>query len=124
MIQILPVWHDAWIKGNDWRHESRDYNIKNHKNVKVKFKLDICNKNGCIYLQNFAHIFKFVHVFGRYSVRIPDSITDCSDWGSSSCYSVPPDNFKSDSDNLIKKLIFNYLSCFQNTWSRTGTIER
>lgn len=60
------------LRGNVWRHNSRDYNTKTHSNVNVKSKIDIYNKNECIFLHNFAHIVKFVYVFGRCSVRIPD----------------------------------------------------
>ena len=49
-------------------------------------------------------------------------ITDCSDWGSSSCYPVSPDNFKPDSDNFLQKSICTSFSYFREAWPRTGTI--
>jgi hypothetical protein len=112
------------LRSNDWRHKSRDYNIKNLSNVKVKFKMDVYNKIGCIFLHKFAQIVKFVTCVWEVFVSNSGQITDCSDWGSSSCYSVPPDDFKSESDNFLQKLDFRSLSYFQNTWRpHTGTSE-
>jgi len=110
------------LRGNDWHHKSRDYKIKNHSNLNAKFKMDIFNKNGWIFLQDFAHIVKFVLLFGRCSFRIPDRsqtvVTEAL-----RLVTQYRQITLNDSDNFLQNLIFSSLLCFHKTWPRTGTID-
>jgi len=126
-LYLLHLWYKFCLhqmmhelRGNVWRHKSRDYNIKNHSNVNAKFKMYIYNKNWRIFLHNFAHTVKFLLVFGRCSVRISDRLQTAAtetlrlatQFRQITLNETPTISFKNQVVGLFRNFRIHYVCCF------------